>query len=92
MNHYVYCYSTKILRRQLKENETIKLGYGYRYIINYIDILEEWSGKLFYYVLYDSERDRKDASIFRKKILNSSLLYFIVIETDNNVYDHYPYK
>ena len=40
-------------------------------------------------VLYDSDIDGKDSSIFRNKILNHNQLYFIAIDSNDNVFGHY---
>ena len=40
-------------------------------------------------VLYDSDIDGKDSSIFRNKILNHNQLYFIIIDSNDNVFGHY---
>ena len=40
-------------------------------------------------VLYDSDIDGKDSSIFRNKIFYHDQLYFIAIDSDNNVFGHY---
>ena len=40
-------------------------------------------------VLYDSDIDGKDSSIFRNKIMNHNQLYFIIIDSNNNVFGHY---
>ena len=51
--------------------------------------LEDWSGLKFKKVLYDSDVDGKSAEIFKKKIINHSHLYFVVIDSDENVFGHY---
>ena len=61
----------------------------YRYVVNNIPKLEEWSGKKYSSVLYDSDIDGKDSSIFRNKILNHNQLYFIAIDSNDNVFGHY---
>ena len=40
-------------------------------------------------MLYDSERDGKKASIFRKKVKKDGHLYFIVMDSNDNVFGHY---
>ena len=40
-------------------------------------------------VLYDSDIDGKDSSIFRNKIMNHNQLYFIIIDSNDNVFGHY---
>ena len=82
-------YSTDKLEKNLKDNETIKFGYPYRYIINNMTQLEEWSGKKYSETLYDSDIDGKDSSIFRNKILHHNQLYFIIIDSNDNVFGHY---
>ena len=59
------------------------------YIYNNIETLETWSGHQVNNVLYDSEKDDKDGTIFANKILKHQHLYFIVIDSDDNVFGHY---
>ena len=40
-------------------------------------------------VLYDSDIDGKDSLIFRNKIMNHNQLYFIAIDSNDNVFGHY---
>ena len=80
---------TDDLRKNLKKNEIIKLGDPYRYVINNLKTLETWSGKKYSEVLYDSDIDGKDSSIFRNKIMNHNQLYFIIIDSNDNVFGHY---
>ena len=40
-------------------------------------------------MLYDSDIDSKDSSIFRNKIMNHNQLYFIAIDSNDNVFGHY---
>ena len=61
----------------------------YRYVVNNMNKLEEWCGKKYSSVLYDSDIDGKDSSIFRNKILNHNQLYFIAIDSNDNVFGHY---
>ena len=61
----------------------------FSFIKNNIPKLEDWSGLKFKEVLYDSEVDGKSDEIFRDKIINHSHLYFIVIDSDENVFGHY---
>ena len=51
--------------------------------------LETWSEKKYSSVLYDSDIDGKDSSIFRNKIMNHNQLYFIIIDSNDNVFGHY---
>ena len=89
MKQYVYWYSNDELRKNLKSNEIMKPVNPYKYVVNNIDKLEEWSGRKYSSVLFDSEVDGKDSSIFRSKVLHQSHLYFIIIDSDNNVFGHY---
>ena len=57
--------------------------------INNLKTLETWSGKKYSEVLYDSDIDGKDSSIFRNKIMNHNQLYFIIIDSNDNVFGHY---
>ena len=59
------------------------------YVSLNIETLEEWSGKKYSSVLYDSDIDGKDTSTFRDKIMNQSQLYFIVVDSENDVFGHY---
>ena len=40
-------------------------------------------------MLYDSERNGKDSSIFRKKTAKYGQLYFIAVDSNDNVFGHY---
>ena len=40
-------------------------------------------------VLYDSDNDGKESSVFREKVMKHSQLHFIVVDSDNNVFGHY---
>ena len=62
---------------------------AYKYVVDNIPKLEEWCGKKYSSVLYDSDIDGKDSSIFRKKIMNHNQLYFIAIDSNDNVFGHY---
>ena len=48
--------------------------------INNLKTLETWSGHQVNNVLYDSDIDGKDSSIFRNKIMNYNHWYFIIID------------
>ena len=54
--------------------------------------MEDWSGLKYKQVLYDSDVDGKSSEIFKNKIINHSHLYFIVIDSDENVFGHYHNK
>ena len=71
--------------REEKEIQMIEKAYKER-IINNIPILEEWSELKYNQILYDSEIDGKSNEIFRNKIMNHSHLYFIVIDSNDNVF------
>ena len=86
MHQYVYWYHPD---KELEENEVIKPINAYKYVVNNMNKLEEWSGKKYSSVLYDSDIDGKDSSIFRNKILNHNQLYFIAIDSNDNVFGHY---
>ena len=57
-----------------------------------ISTLENWCGLKYKQVLYDSDVDNKSSEIFRNKIINHSHLYFIVIDSEDNVFGHYHNK
>ena len=86
MHQYVYWYHPD---KELEENEVIKPINAYKYVVNNIPKLEEWSGKKYSSVLYDSDIDGKDCSIFRNKIMNHNQLCFIAIDSNDNVFGHY---
>ena len=62
------------------------------FVKNNITTLEDWSGLKYKQVLYDSDVDGKSSEIFKNKIINHSHLYFIVIDSDENVFGHYHNK
>ena len=51
--------------------------------------LENWSGLKYKQILYDSDVDGKSSEKFKNKIINHSHLYFIVIDSNYNVFGHY---
>ena len=59
---------------------------------SYIPKLEYWCGLKYGQVLYDSDFDGKSSEIFKNKIINHSHLYFIVIDSDYNIFGHYHNK
>ena len=59
------------------------------FIKNNIQKLEDWSGLKYKNFLDDSDVDGKSNEIFRNKIINHSHLYFIVIDSNENVFGHY---
>ena len=89
MYQYIYLYNTDSLRRNLQKNEIIKPISSYRFLINYIPTLESCSGSKYSEVLYDSEREGKDGTIFRKKKFTKNKLYYIEIDLHNDVFGHY---
>ena len=90
MRQYVYWYSDRILRRYLKDNEVIKLSDAYyKYVVNSIPKVEEWCGCKYNSVLYDSDVDSKEIKTFKERVMNQSHLYFIIVDSDNNVFGHY---
>ena len=54
-----------------------------------MDVLKEWSGMEYNTVLFDSDTDGDDYKLFHSKILKHSHLYFIVIDTEGNIFGHY---
>ena len=91
MFQYIYWYNDKeLLQRKYKpENVIIKDGIYHKYITNNIPILEEWSGKEYNTVLFDSDIDGDDCELLHSIILEHSSLYFIVIDTEYNIFGHY---
>ena len=63
-----------------------------KYITNNINKLEEWSGKKYSKVIYDTDINEKDNDTFIHCIENHKQLYFIVIDDKNNVFGHYHPK
>ena len=70
IHQYVFCYNPE---RKLEENETIKGPL--KYVMNNMNILEEWSNKKFDSVLYDSDRDGKSSRIFWKRVYHTTIIY-----------------
>ena len=105
MEYYIYWYNDKEAEKQPQVNEIFKysirqennkgkkmrhsIEVGNEYIDDNIDMLEEWSGLEVGEVLYDSERDGKQSKTFRDKILHHKQMYFIIIDSDGNVFGHY---
>ena len=54
--------------------------------------LENWSGLKYKQILYDSDVNGKSSEKFKNKIINHSHLYFIVIDSNDNVFGHYHNK
>jgi len=72
-----------------KENKRSKrLSQFNEYIIKNINKLEEWSGFKYKEVLYDSNEYDKSNEIIINKTINHSYLYFIIIDSDNNIFNH----
>ena len=86
MYQYVYWYNPN---RELEENEVMKPYIFNKYVLSNISTLEEWSKKKFDKILYDSDRDGIEETTFGSKVLNQKQLYFIVIDSNNNVFGHY---
>ena len=76
--------TSKVLSKKLNNR-----GYN-EHVYKNLSKLEEWSGHQMDQVLYDSDIDGKSSSsIFRRKILRHSHLYFIVIDSNENVFGSY---
>ena len=93
LNSYIYFYNIdNQMRRSLEANESIKDYYYHKmdnHILMNIHKLEEWSGHSYDKVVYDSDIDGKEVEVFRSRVVNHQHLYFIVIDSDNNVFGHY---
>ncbi len=80
-------------REEQRKQEELKKKLGSvinnQYIVNNFNKLEEWSGLKYHQILYDNDIDDKSPQIFRNKIMNHSHLYFIVIDSNDNVFGHY---
>ena len=70
---------TKIENQQIYE----------KYVIGNMKKLEEWSGCKYESILYDSDNDGIENKTFKIKVLGHEHLYFIVIDSKNNVFGHY---
>ena len=51
--------------------------------------MEEFCGYKFKEIIFDSNEDGKTNEIFKNKIINHSYLYFIIIDSDYNIFGHY---
>ena len=105
MEQYIYWYNDKEAEEKAQPNELFKYkirmennkGISHKYLIDIdneyiqdnVELLEEWSELNFDSVLYDSNRDGKKSKDFRSKILGHEHLYFIVVDSNNNVFGHY---
>ena len=85
MHQYIYWHDVD---KMLEANEIVKYD-GLKYIMNNIKVLEKWSGKKYSTILYDSKRDGDSKPVFKDRIMNQSQLYFIVIDSSENVFGHY---
>ena len=73
------------------EEIALRLEIYKQYLLKNIPLLEDWSGKIFSKVLYDSERDGKESSIFKNSVISHENLYFIEIDEENNIFGiYYP--
>ena len=79
----------EVISKQQETMTTIEKRGNNKYVFDNISKLEEWCGNKFSNVLYDSDIDGKEGKMFRSKILNHQHLYFIIIDSDNNVFGHY---
>ena len=79
----------KDTEEELEDMKLKDLSQYKRFIEHNMNLLEQWSGHTFKSLLYDSDSDAKESSVFRNKVLNHSHLYFIVIDTCDNVFGHY---
>ena len=92
MHQYVYWYSTDELKKNLQSNEIITDYYFNkleRTVLTNITTLEEWSILKYSEVLFDSVIDGKDLKTFRSRVENHKHLYFIVFDSNNNIFGHY---
>ena len=87
MKQYVYLYNFYELKKKLKKNLIINLiNNQFQYITKNIYKLEEQSVNEYLGVLYDDYTNCKEVSIFIDKIMNQNNLYFIVINSDGNMF------
>ena len=70
-------------------NCIVKCGEDCKHVVNNLKTLEQWCGFKFNDVLYDSDIDGKDRMQFLRKVVRQEHLYFIVIDSNNNVFGHY---
>ena len=90
-NHISSGYQTKMTKFPIPEEEYVNIKHKYmsRYIYDSITTLEEWSGKSFLSVMYDSYIDGEDVSDFNEAIKLNSDMFFIIIDSEDNVFGNY---
>ena len=91
MFKYIYWFKNKEMEKYKQDNEIFK-DINLNYIIYYIPLLEEWSGLNFNQILYDSEIDERTNKSLNHKIFDKNNLYFIVIDSKNNIFGHFHYN
>ena len=89
MIKYIYWYIDQEVAKNIQPNEIMKINTPYEYIERHIHDLEAWSGLNYDKVLYDSDNDDKSTAFFSNTITSHQHLYFIVIDSNNNVFGHY---
>ena len=82
------CFNRSIVSIIIEQSDNMK-KLNVPQIIDYVTLLKEWSIFEFNQVLYDSDKNDKTNEIFRNQIINHSHLYFIIIDSNNNVFGHY---
>ena len=92
MFEYIYWIDDEELKRNKKDNEIFKDIYINKVhpdVILNMNVLEEWSGKKYSQVVFDSSVDKFDGKTLKTKVVNKDHLYFIVVDDKNNVFGHY---
>lgn len=74
---------------EIKTHEIPRLCHCDKRVIENVSTLEEWSKLQVKDVLYDSESNEKTSVDFRSKVLHHSHMYFIVIDSEDNIFGNY---
>jgi len=99
LSEYIYWFSDDELIKKKKGNEIFKPINKYKYILNSIPVLKEWSGLSDFEVIFDSEKYVKSSSKesfhkqlceeFKKCIFRQSNIYKLYIDSDGNIICQY---
>jgi len=91
---YIYHFGDKELQQNKKANE-IFIGDEINYLYRQVPLLNNWCGKEFDKIIYDSDEDENKndngATLFAK-IKDKPNLYFIIIDSNENIFGFYVNK
>jgi hypothetical protein len=91
---YIYHFGDEKLEQNKKANE-IFIGDEINYLYRQVPLLKNWCGKEFDKIIYDSDKDvnkyDNGATLFAK-IKNKPNLYFIIIDSNENIFGFYVNK